>query len=209
MINTIKMPIRPKQPPVEIRDDDADKKDDDKKLKGEQAMTTEATDWKELLGEELGEEDTALIEQVLVDTGLSFDELMILVEEDEERVERQYELFNAIIDDKPHDAKEALNTIVKDRLEDSIDEYKAYVAQHIFNAPPYDDEEEGEEEWEDEGGAVKEDEDQVDEMEKMTYDEKGKKGAMTYDEKSEKHKHHSAGKGKNPYMKNMKKGKGY
>jgi len=45
-------------------------------------------------------------------------------------------LFNAIIDDKPHDAKTAVDALLKDKLSDGIANYKSALALKIFNPQP-------------------------------------------------------------------------
>jgi len=44
------------------------------------------------------------------------------------------ELFQAILDDKPHDAKEVMDDILKDKLAYAVDDYKSQLASSMFGA---------------------------------------------------------------------------
>jgi len=52
---------------------------------------------------------------------------------DTETVPPHVDLFNAVVDEKPHDAKVAVDTILTDKLSDVLSGYKQYAASVMFN----------------------------------------------------------------------------
>ena len=123
-----------------------------------------------------GTEIDTYLEEILDETGLTPDELGALFEEIDAEEDTQYELFSAIMGDKPHDAMEAMDGLMKDKLGYDIEDYKQVLADVMFNPHNYeevDDDDEGngeEQDWEDEGGAVKgsEDEEETEQIDEIS-----------------------------------------
>lgn len=112
-----------------------------------------------------GKEIDTYLEEILDETGLTPDELGALFEEIDDQEDAQYELFSAIMAEKPHDAMEVMDALMKDKLGHDIEDYKKVLADVMFNPHNYE-EDENDEEVEGEGEPESEEEsnEQIDEV---------------------------------------------
>ncbi len=73
------------------------------------------------------------LEYIAGETNIPAEEWLEIFNEATQADVEKLRLFNAILDQKPHDAKEAMNTITQNKLEFNVADYKSDLAQSMFN----------------------------------------------------------------------------
>jgi hypothetical protein len=82
----------------------------------------------------------------LLTEGYTEEDIEALIVSEEARMEEYAKLLQAIVEGKPHDAKEAFESAIVDKLQENVEGYKSYLASSIFGGVQDEDDETDEEE---------------------------------------------------------------